>query len=403
MKKFLALLLAAMMMTASLTACGSTEENTTEETTTETTTEETQEEVEEEQEEEVELVPENYTYEDMVDIDIYDDVIDMYSIDYSKQPHFTNDLGLDSYFRNCVANRCRQIAFTADKGVKVEVSGGGFCEDYLLVWCNYKMEPGKEAHSYLASVTYYPGDNVAWAYLNNDTSGLTAKEQELYDVTVAWLEENITDEMTDVEKATLFHNYLAGNAVYSNDLFANLNTSFTFDYGITAYGAMVDHMTICQGYADAFRMLCTMEGIECTQIYGTGNGGPHNWNMIKLNDNWYHVDCTFDNRFDANGLCSKGYLFVSDAQIGKSHTWERDRYPEATDDSLWYYNAHDLVLDSEEELDALIGTPASEGKEVNVRVDGVDKKVVLDYINNLGLNAFITDHVKDFIICIPAA
>ncbi|MBP1581170.1 MAG: hypothetical protein J6A26_02070, partial [Oscillospiraceae bacterium] len=247
MKKFLALLLAAMMMTASLTACGSTEENTTEETTTETTTEETQEEVEEEQEEEVELVPENYTYEDMVDIDIYDDVIDMYSIDYSKQPHFTNDLGLDSYFRNCVANRCRQIAFTADKGVKVEVSGGGFCEDYLLVWCNYKMEPGKEAHSYLASVTYYPGDNVAWAYLNNDTSGLTAKEQELYDVTVAWLEENVTDEMTDVEKATLFHNYLAGNAVYSNDLFANLNTSFTFDYGITAYGAMVDHMTICQG------------------------------------------------------------------------------------------------------------------------------------------------------------
>lgn len=348
----------------------------------------------------VPLEAEYFTASDMSGIDHTNGKIVFNNIDFSSQPHFTNQLGMDAYFRDCLANRCRNIVFSCDKSVMLQVDSGDFCEKYMLAWCNPKIEPGECGIHYCITVTYYPGDNVAWAYLNDDKSTLTEDELVLYDVAVAWLEENISEEMTDYEKCTVIYNYLSGNVLYSNELLNALNTSFTFDRGITAYGAMVDKLTICQGYADAFDMLTSMLGMECVQIFGYGDNAPHNWNMIRLGDFWYHVDCTYGNAFGVgDNTCSKAYLFASDKQLQKTHRWSRELFPAAEDDSQYYYSVYDLYVTNDDELESKVGDKLRSGEQVDVYIENYTMPQIKEYVQNLGGEYHIRDYEGDLILC----
>lgn len=91
------------------------------------------------------------------------------------------------------------------------------------------------------------------------------------------------------EKLKSIHDYLANNLVY-DDTIAEPNI---FD----SYGALVTGVCVCEGYAEAFKLLCDREGIPCITVIGTGNGGAHKWNMVQMEDNkWYLVDSTWDDQ-----------------------------------------------------------------------------------------------------------
>lgn len=342
-----------------------------------------------------------YTAADMKDLDPYAPILTMQDVDFSKQPAFTNGAGVDGFIRDCIENRCRNIVFTCAREVRVEVEPADFCDTYHLAWVNPKMQPGEFGKHYIINITYYPGDNVAWAYLNGDKSMLCEEELELYDAATAWLEENISEDMSGYDKCAAVHDYISGTALYSNELLAALNTSFTFDWGITAYGAMIDHLTICQGYADAFDMLTSMMGFNCTQVAGSGGGELHNWALIELDGNWYHVDCTWDATAfpGGDGTCSKAYLFVSDQQMRRTHSWEAEEYPAATDDSGWYYTAKELTVTNQEELEAKVGAALQEGKQADVYVTGMTKKAVTDYIQNLGAQFHASEYQSGVVLC----
>lgn len=344
--------------------------------------------------------PELFTAADMTGIDPNNGMLNFNEIDFSRQPHFTNQLGMDAYFRDCIANRCRNIVFSCDKSAMPQITSSGFCEKYMMAWCNPKVDGGEFGVHYCITVTYYPGDNVAWAYLNNDKSNLTEDELALYDVAVAWLEENISEEMTDYEKCVVIYEYLSGNVTYSMELLNALNTSFKFDRGITAYGAMVDKLTICQGYADAFDMLTSMLGMECVQIFGYGNNEPHNWNMIRLGEHWYHVDCTFGNAFGVgDNTCSMAYLFSSDKQLQKTHRWDRNLFPAAEDDSLYFYTVYDLYVTEETELEAKVGDKLRAGEQTNVYIKNFTTTQISEYVRSLGGDLHIVKYDDGLILC----
>lgn len=57
------------------------------------------------------------------------------------------------------------------------------------------------------------------------------------------------------------------------------------------------HYAVCEGYAEAFKLICDREGIPCITILGTGSGGGHKWNYVKMDDNkWYLLDATWDDQ-----------------------------------------------------------------------------------------------------------
>lgn len=56
-------------------------------------------------------------------------------------------------------------------------------------------------------------------------------------------------------------------------------------------------LPVCEGYAEAFKMLCDREGIPCVIVVGKSGGGGHAWNYVKMEDNkWYAVDLTWDDQ-----------------------------------------------------------------------------------------------------------
>ncbi len=92
------------------------------------------------------------------------------------------------------------------------------------------------------------------------------------------------------------------------------------------YGALVDHHCVCEGFAKAYRYLCTLADLQCTVITGNATvpfqpSGPHAWNMIRDHGHLYHVDVTFDHLI-AQKYCSRSYYRVSGQIIRKDHSFD---------------------------------------------------------------------------------
>lgn len=133
----------------------------------------------------------------------------------------------------------------------------------------------------------------------------------------------INDSMTDLQKALVLHDYLVLNNAY--------DTSLT---RYTAYDALVDGTSVCQGYAMAYSYLMQQAGIECTMI--VSDKMSHAWNYVKIDGKWFHVDVTSDDplyngKYDLHGRVDHKYFMLSDNAIKKlgHNNWDTAGLPAA--------------------------------------------------------------------------
>ena len=89
----------------------------------------------------------------------------------------------------------------------------------------------------------------------------------------------------------MVHDYLVDNVDYDESV-SRENT-----YNI--YGALIEKSCVCEGYAKAFKYLIDPLGIPCVLVSGVGTNSEgktenHAWNYVQIDDNWYAVDCTWD-------------------------------------------------------------------------------------------------------------
>jgi|GEM_PF-4890600 len=148
--------------------------------------------------------------------------------------------------------------------------------------------------------------------------------------------------MSELQAAIVFHEYLTQRVAYDSEGLASGNLP---DEDFSAYGALVLGKAVCQGYAQAYRLLLGRCGIESR--YVASEAMDHGWAQIRLSGNWYHVDVTWDDPVpDIPGQSCHSFLLLSDAAMakvksdsGRAHyAWESD-YPctDTTYDSgiLW--------------------------------------------------------------------
>lgn len=65
-------------------------------------------------------------------------------------------------------------------------------------------------------------------------------------------------------------------------------------------GVFLNGQAVCEGYAEAFKLLCDRENIPCIIVVGTGNGSAHEWNYVQMDDGkWYGMDVTWDDQDDS--------------------------------------------------------------------------------------------------------
>lgn len=124
------------------------------------------------------------------------------------------------------------------------------------------------------------------------------------------------------EKLKSIHDYLANTIVYDPNVETN-PASNDFD----VYGALINGLCVCEGYAEAFKLLCDREGIPCITVVGTGNGGAHKWNMVLMEDGeWYTLDSTWNDQgssiyysYFLNGGGTKAPFFHEDVADSTVH------------------------------------------------------------------------------------
>ena len=91
----------------------------------------------------------------------------------------------------------------------------------------------------------------------------------------------------DVQKALLLHDRLALWNEYDYD---GLKTKDVKIY--TAYGALGEGKSVCQGYAMAYMYLLNRVGID--NYYCSSEKLNHGWNIVYIDGKPYHVDVTWD-------------------------------------------------------------------------------------------------------------
>ncbi len=99
----------------------------------------------------------------------------------------------------------------------------------------------------------------------------------------------------------------------------------------TSLGAIVDSVAVCEGYSRATQLLLSLVGIESYYVYGRGNNELHMWNNVRLSDNWYYLDVTWDDKGE-NGS-SYNYFNITTQQALSERTIA-PLYGELTDDEI---------------------------------------------------------------------
>ena len=90
----------------------------------------------------------------------------------------------------------------------------------------------------------------------------------------------------------------------------------------SAYGAIVDGYAKCDGYARAYQYLLSQFGIQSFIVSGEGKGGPHAWNLVNLDGEWYYTDVTWDDPIPdrGNSVYWNKYLLIPQEQMAQDHT-----------------------------------------------------------------------------------
>ncbi len=152
------------------------------------------------------------------------------------------------------------------------------------------------------------------------------------------------------------------------------------DYELSApdnqniYSVLVNHASVCQGYAKATQYLLNRLGTDCTLVLGTVDTGEgHAWNLVKVDGEYYYVDTTwgdasYQTEEEGSFLMPEinyDYLCVTTDQISRTHALDAgELMPECTSLEANYYVKEGAYFTSfeEERIKAFFEEASLEGK-----------------------------------------
>ncbi|MGT2887975.1 S-layer protein [Streptococcus didelphis] len=196
----------------------------------------------------------------------------------------------------------------------------------------------------------------------------------------------------DYQKVLYFYNYIIKNTDYNKEAFDAFKSG---DEALVAQNqdiksVFMDHLSVCNGYAQAFQFLCQKAGIESLYVRGSVTSAQsqeevrHAWNLVKLKNKFYAVDSTWGDPVFENNLSGHNqeainynFLCLPDKILNISHKASSDityqdhkslknvwKYPVCDDDSLLYSKLNGYYADHFDNkiLSKLLKNQLEEGK-----------------------------------------
>ena len=141
------------------------------------------------------------------------------------------------------------------------------------------------------------------------------------------IDENTTSDMDLYTKIKNIHDYIINNTKYDSDK-ANFNKSPYDSERMT--GLLFEHYAICSGYSDTEAVILTKLGVENYKIVSD----THVWNALYYNNEWYHLDLTWDDPVSTSGkdILTYDYFIITDEELfekdneKKIHEYNREIY-----------------------------------------------------------------------------
>ena len=162
----------------------------------------------------------------------------------------------------------------------------------------------------ITDIRFYYGDNANLETFEQRTNDLKTEIGKI----VAQVED-----MSDFEKALYIHDYIVLNSEYDLELLEMLKSGGTlsgelYSEKYSEYSILVNGTGICGSYALAYRALMTAAGVDC--LYLSSQQMNHAWNMVKIDGEWYHVDCCWDDPVpDTFGVTRRTHFLRTDKEI----------------------------------------------------------------------------------------
>lgn len=187
---------------------------------------------------------------------------------------------------------------------------------------------GKEAILQAA----YPSTSRIFAAFRNPEleSMLTTREKQTLQICADWICGNIQFCMPAGLKLKKVHDALVDNSVYTNGFHE-------------AADVIVDGRGACSAYASATQLLLSMMRIDCRLVQGSRKMN-HVWNLVKVDDNWYHLDTTWNDPICTPPARMYDYFLLTDAEMAADHEWDKPEiYPETPKlNETHFYKRNDL-------------------------------------------------------------
>lgn len=130
----------------------------------------------------------------------------------------------------------------------------------------------------------------------------------------------------DFKKVNVVIEYIAKKTSYAIDCKYNQNASAVF----------CDNVAQCSGYSKALQLALESINIPVIYVEGKSQNQNHAWNIVKINNKYYHVDVTYLDGINnnSNDLRIKQYLFYTDDMMKADHSWDNKSFPVCDDNSL---------------------------------------------------------------------
>ena len=124
------------------------------------------------------------------------------------------------------------------------------------------------------------------------------------------LEQIITRGMTEAEMVRAVYDFLTLNLTYTNEKYQNGNS---YPYASYTLERLLNRVGVCEGISVTFLYLLRQLQIEC---FGYASE-THAWNVVKLGDQHFFCDVTWDLRERENGrryqyYMLKGWVYIAD-------------------------------------------------------------------------------------------
>lgn len=239
--------------------------------------------------------------------------------------------------------------------------------------------------------------------------GYNSKAKQIYDAAAFVLKRIISDDMTDVEKAHAIYDFVMLYVNYDHGVttVSTLEESVKYNaYYLEGVFLSEKPYAVCDGISKAYALMCNMENIECMRIagmagseYDENSWGGHAWNKVKIDGEWYVVDCTWGDEsmplWDTSNFYHEfgfhRYFLLTDREIESTHGEDQpNKYPRT---SLTPYNIYDDEIEygDGKTVDLYINTSASavaaEAEEIAsyfdylIKNDDMYKKQYVPYEN----------------------